>query len=1209
MAASYEPNVQKSRAETQGGTAPAAAPDRRQALRGMDFEAQTLALTPSGGGPAVQRMAAPGGTVQREAASDAGAQDDEMFDPAKHMSAMGKTPREQASELKPAIEAQNAAAREAYAPISAELAALEEKLKTLEGEDKAKAEARQKELKEKVAPIERTIKQTSADLATLEDPSADSARYNEILARQKAAVPGNQASRVDDHSDPLEKKWSENKQTKTSTGYEGGSATRVVEESKTNVGLSGYSQTNSRTSEEVTAEGKKTGSHTQTSTLGKDGLTFDEAKKEAHEKDGKSSSAEQKTSTKLGPAGASQTRTETVTAEDGSSKSKTESFGVERGGGKLGLSSADKSTTKDAGGNEESVSSKTKGGLIAGKDGLGGYAEHDKEYERKSASGLKTGAVGGLNGNVVCNVEEVPDSNPKKYRVTLSVNLGAKLGASAGYEKEGSAGKGGVSVSGEGSVTMNVAKTLTEEEAKAYLENLKSASAGGSGGGGREFAVIQTGVTKGWQAAQLLYEGAKAGVADPAVIAGMQDGDKIELGKEGKLGGSGDLGGEGGGVSIGLQGGYEVSKSSKMSVEKVDGKFVYTPSESEAAKVSGGATLGVGVVKGGMSGSHTDKSGTSYKFTLDPKDPQFAEMQAALAACNGQADLDAFAKKYPKAIGEKTKTVGHEDTQSGTIGVGPAEVGLNYGSSYEEKTVTDGEGKVTGKGMEGTNTGGMTVKVGSLQIGGSSKEAASAQVDAEGKASVDVGQTDTQTDAAKWLEANVPFAGGKKEEEGTLSKLAGGGAKPDTDTKSVAGMALGDGDLQGLGGLAMNPGKWMSACPSPRLRDDWAKAGAQIRAAGGSSAAVAKALAEFVGKGGHGRDDVIYAAMRDPGEVGSGKRYEFPEGLMKLKPTYDALVAGDAVKAIGDLEAKEGKEKAKAKGVEMVGQLDSLYNAISGAASQFQQPAVQSEMLAAITAKKGEIQAKVRVLSGGKADELSHKELTDKYNDLLSNCTRYKDTESDCFAKIEETYKDDHTSLDETIANAKLLKQLRDLHAVWNKDYDEMAALAQEHGFGQDRYWKYKPDVARFQRAQAGRPGAATEAQPETEDKRKKKEQAPAQPKDPIGEENKKLEKNRQAQADSISGRVSPSKNKAWGAGNKLHAWIQKERKPAAIDAHNRGMVKLKSADGYAAKLPKDASVLDWETYGFFAVQDYQAAAAIFEEGLAHYPPGWPPKS
>jgi hypothetical protein len=526
------------------------------------------------------------------------------------------------------------------------------------------------------------------------------------------------------------------------------------------------------------------------------------------------------------------------------------------------------------------------------------------------------------------------------------------------------------------------------------------------------------------------------------------------------------------------------------------------------------------------------------------------------------------------------------------------EAGLSFGESLDEQVTTDGDGKFKEKTVTGANSGGFELSVGGLKYGSSGKDQAKAEIGASGDAAVDVNTSTTDTNRDKWLEANVPFAG-DHQDEGTLARL--GAEKQDTDDHDISGMKLKGSDLSSLGYTAVNDwGGWMSACPSPRLRDDWAAAGRAIKAGGGSKAAVAEALARFVGSG--GSSDVVYAAVRSAGDVSGGSRYEFPGGLAKLKPSYDSLVIADSELGLDALAQSDGKDKAISKGTGLVGQLDSLHSAVANEQG-FTQAAVQAEMLAAINDRREKVKAKLRVLNGGKADVLSPQELVEQYNQLLDNCIRHKQSETDCFAKIEVLVDDD------AIETAKLIKQLRDMYAVWNTEYDEMAALAQENGFGKDIYWKYKPDTARFNRSLTGAPGPASVPQPETEDKRKKPAVAVAQASsDPVGDSIRQVEKQRVAQGNEIYRKLDPSKNKAYGAGNRLYNWIHTDAKAMAIDAHNRGMVLLHSAERYAAKVPKNATTDDFTSYGFAAVEDFSSAASTFAEGLALYPAGSPPK-
>src|SRR4051812_12339490 len=156
-------------------------------------------------------------------------------------------------------------------------------------------------------------------------------------------------------------------------------------------------------------------------------------------------------------------------------------------------------------------------------------------------------------------------------------------------------------------------------------------------------------------------------------------------------------------------------------------------------------------------------------------------MEAALAKCQSQKDLDAFAGQYPAAVQEKTKQTGTVDGQTANLSVLGVKAGMNFNQSLDEQVTTDGNGKFKEKTVTGANGGGVELGVGNYKIGASSKDQAVAQVDAQGNAAVDVSKTTTDTNAAKWLGANVPFSGEKHEEKGTLAKLAGDKSQDDTD--------------------------------------------------------------------------------------------------------------------------------------------------------------------------------------------------------------------------------------------------------------------------------------------------------------------------------------------------------------------------------------------------------------------------------------------
>ena len=135
---------------------------------------------------------------------------------------------------------------------------------------------------------------------------------------------------------------------------------------------------------------------------------------------------------------------------------------------------------------------------------------------------------------------------------------------------------------------------LSEQEAAAYVAALKAAASGSGSGTDKELAIIQTGATKGWDAARAMYEAMQKGVANPASLAEMKDGESKELGKTTVVGAHAGIGGNGDGMSVGIEGGYQVESSATMGVEKKDGAFIYTPKIQDNEKLSGGVNVGAG---------------------------------------------------------------------------------------------------------------------------------------------------------------------------------------------------------------------------------------------------------------------------------------------------------------------------------------------------------------------------------------------------------------------------------------------------------------------------------------------------------------------------------------------------------------------------------------------------------------------------------------
>lgn len=1096
------------------------------------------------------------------------------------------------------LDAREKTARGAYQQLVAAQPRLEAAVAAAQGDQKKTLEARMGALDKHLTSLQTELKAIDSDRKALDSVGTTAAGYNAILARMKAPVGTGKTTAVDAHDNAFEASPLKKTTTTVTSGYADGKATTRTTEARAGLGADGLARTKTTTNEVLQGDNRSTGTVASRTGLGLDGFSQERSAKIDRDVDGAKSGAEKNTALKVGLGGASRTTEEKISGADGTGSAKSTSRGGERGDGKAGYKGVATTTAIDKDGNEQKVTTTNKGGLIAGKEGIGGYGEREKAFERKGKNGLTTGAVAGLNANVVCNVE-ARKTEPPTYDLSISINLGMSASLSSKKEqgeakpetmRDKGSGSVGASASGSVAVYMKRHYILDEAAASAYVASVKSASAGEGGGTEQEFAIIRQGLSEGWDAARTAFLAVSGKSLAPAELAKLREGDSVESGSKRKAGGGVSAGAKG----VGLDAGYEVGRdeSTKVTKEK-DGKLTYDTSQGDSQKLSGAAKVSVGVVEGGFSLSHAMTTSTGYKISIDPAAQGAAEMQKALAACKSQGELDAFARKYPAAVQERTTGKGTADTQGASIGIGGAKAAVGFGNSLDEQDTRNKDGKLIRRTVTGANQGGLELSVGKLKVGDSAQEKAVAEIDGEGHAELDVGKTSTSTDALKLYDSVT----GKGPKKGVLAK-ATGGATDDTDSSNVEKIRLASADLKYLGYLACNDfPKWMKACNSPRSLPDWRAAGQAVARAGGSEAVVAEQLARFVGKDSVGRKDVVTMAVRTAGDVSNGSRSEFPEGLTKLEPDYNSLVLADAEATLAKLaKTPDGAKQVASSGAEMLAKLEQLYRSLSSA--KFVQPAVQAEMLGAINARKDKLRAALRVLAGGKADELSGDETKEQYNDLLRSCTDNKHIETGCFEQLVKL----NNEVGEAVAIAKLIKQLRDLHALWSPRYDAMAALAQEHGYGKDIYWHYKPDTARFEKAVKGAPGAATAEAPETADKRVK-------PKQVVADEAAANQGFRDMQDESLkkmkamAQQIPALRSRVLALSKQLEDLAEADYKAAADKLFGQAKSLFMNAEGMMARC-KPNHVPDMMAYGAPALEDYNQAIALLSKGVALYPKG-----
>ncbi|MCC6459111.1 MAG: hypothetical protein IT260_01495 [Saprospiraceae bacterium] len=1146
--------------------------------------------------------------------------DNEMFDSSRHAAAMWGPPTVEAAKsarsFQSALETEEQQTRKAYLALENQ----SDQYKGLIEAEKNPLEIVL--LKQEKEAIDQKLKQAtivwqqvSADSKALRDPATDSTTFHQILARRRAFVQTKDSSPqfFTDQKD-FESRTSKalpnggQRMTTTTSQYNGNTGMaesqqdiRALEKDGLGVKLSF-----NEASERVSAESKQSAATEKTARLGDGGLELKHLEKASTTGiDGKTASQEQKSSFKVSASDITFSATGSQTEKDGSGLSGGIVNGVERKDGKIGWATTKTASEKTADGGQNTFSSTAKKGISSGKDGTGAYQSKDFTGEHKWNNGLKASGTFGQSSNILFNIQQVPNASPPAYKVSISVSFSGRIGASTGYEKEGKSLSGGASLSAEGSVGMSWSLTLPENNAKKYLALLEEASKGGMGDGSDKMRIIQTGAKEGWEKARQMYQGASGGISSKAALDALPEGGTLGTNQDFKTNISLTAGSkppEGFAASLDL--GQENQNASARTVTKKNGQFEFETIEAESTKYTGGLNGSIALVSGGFKVSSSDTTSTGYKIILNPNDPEFETLRAEYAKCASQKDLDQFAEKHPKTVQEKTKTSGNEKTFGSTLGIVGLEMGLNLGTGTETSVTTDGSGTVTERQKSGSNMGGLDLKFGDYKLTSSEKESATARVNYKtGETSLDVNQAETETDSVKWLEANIPGLKTTRSpgDPGLLSQLTGGAKQmADTERKDVSGMYLQDKDIEYLAELARNAHDWMSHCPSPRLRGDWAATRQKVVQAQKNKGLIASALADFVGHFGHDRDEVIYRA------ASGGARYEFPGALLKLKGLYIDKVIKSPIPAIDEIGQKDGVEKAKTAAVESIAQLESLYRSvksvpIGSASDQFSKADVQAEMMSAIARRKLELQDKLRVLNGGKPGEISRQERQEKFDALLENCIQYQQKEFQLFAEIEKNHEAFYwRQLNRLTDNVALLGQIRKLYPVWEKDYADMATLAKEYNFGTDRYWKYKPDTVRFTRTEnGGRPGQASEAGPDPAIQQKKQKAAAL------------MQWNKGDEANTLHaiGQVAASRQKAMMDAKRLNAWLKYEKKSTPAAAYHYGMQRLSDAHQYAAEIPKNKVDQETQSYSGSAMTSYLAAIACFKDGLAQYPAGWPPKA
>ena len=1091
-------------------------------------------------------------------------------------------------DLKTKLDARDKMLRDAYAKLARHQEYLEGEIPKRSGDTKSTMEAQKAEIDKHIASIDRQLKQLDADRKALANPATDAKTMNDILARAKSAAPVGKAVEVDKHDDPLEKSPLKKQTTTTTTSVTDGKSTTTVNDKTTSVGADGVTRKNVDSSETVSATGSSKTSTTTTHNVGKDGYKGEKTTTTENETAGKKTSTEEKKALQVGPGGITGSKETKTTAADGSGTTSKTSGGVERGDGKAGGVVSTSKTNTNASGGTTTLGGTGKGGLQGGDGGVGAYGEGQGSVEKKGANGLAAGAVAGLNANIKCNIKPIPGEVPPRYVLETQINLGASLKLSAGAEKEGK-GKAGVTASGSAVVYMNCRHELGEAETQAYLAALRTGGAGKQ----PELAVVRTGLSKSWEDAQKMYLAMSGKIGSAADLDAMNAGDSKTVGRKTTEG----VGVNASGGPVGIEADAEKSQEREMTVTKgKDGSATYDTKQGQGDKKSVGVNVSSGVASGGVAIGTTVTTSTGYKFLVKPdmKDARALQDQIAKLANASQAEVDAFAKAHPETVVERADVRDDGKNVKVNAAVGGVKATFLDGAGIEDTVTRDRDGKVIDTKKRGHNEGGLAVTAGGKQIGTDIKEEAGARVGADGERVFDVKRAQGDTDTVDLLDS-LPIVGSKKKDKSALEKATGAADEPAV-TRQVAGVTLSAGDLKALAALAQDEQQWNHAAISPRDLGDWGKAAAEIRKAGGDPKAVEDALARFVGKDSM-RARIITRAVRPVGNVSSGTRWEFPNSVASRQKDYQDLVIAASEKQLAEAAKDGDKAKGKAVGKDLLAKLSSMYNGIKSA-TDFQDKAVQQEMLTAIGGRQRKIEIEMRKLDG--ADDATAEKGQERadFERALELCIGYQQTETQYFGQIDAEHKKTFSNADPAEV-MRITVEIKNLHAIWAPQYDRMAMFAQENGWAKDRYFRFKPDTARLATAvKTGKAGVASEAKPETADKRRNPDAVSEKRK---GEMNQQLNQSDWDKYNAIKKGVERTRTDAEKLGNDLQGLLKKKPSAAADKLVAQAEVLFEQADAKVKKC-RPNYMDDMFDLGQAALIQYQQVLALLNKARALVP-------
>jgi hypothetical protein len=684
------------------------------------------------------------------------------------------------------------------------------------------------------------------------------------------------------------------------------------------------------------------------------------------------------------------------------------------------------------------------------------------EKSQNRGNGVTTGQSASFDNAVTVDVSEIPDSQPRKYRVTLRIDLSGQLGLSAGRENEAENARAGGFLSASGRVSGAFSHELSADEAEKY----RLAAASGGGGAHQELEIVRLLAAHKADAARNLLDQINAAKGSAEAAKHLAKGDATQVSAQGSIGGgvtgsAGKSGGTGAGIELGIFRSGKVERT----VEERDGKIVVTMTISTEQGGTLGGTGSEGVGSFGISGTRADSKLRSVSFTLDPNDKDFDSHFNTITASTSIEQLDALRVGRKDLVGATVTGKGTSRGSAVTAGILGIGARFNDGGSFNEQDVVDERG--LSHRYEGSGSGGLDVTVGG-------KPAATTKTTTTFVANVGPDNTASGETSSQRAESDLGRSVDRLEKSfaknplTTTTGILTGKTKVLQERVDTSGAALTDDSFGRLASLAETPSAWEHAWNADvGAFIDWQKTRHKVLAAHGNRDGIARAVAEFESQG-SGRSSTVERALGQ-----TGIAFEFPDEIADQKPVYDSLIVGDPLGHAREL-AQRGQQEAALNELrtanDKLGKLRSAAQTHSGA---FESEAKLAEMLNRLDDRRSQLRAEIRQLTpavkqqGPAADtsptligpppppavdaeaeqRRKNEELDIRQQELTQNCMTLRGKEQGVFSHIRsemDTWHFDHLSA--SINMAKDLKRVKDSYQEWDNTVTKLKKVLADRG-------------------------------------------------------------------------------------------------------------------------------------------------------------------